>query len=91
MVTLDIDTIPKVKLTRQQGYRFIPSKYPPISLFDDVADSDEFEALYELQALTNPRLLNAAGSEFTAPKRNPIWHYRLFLCCCTFYPCQSQW
>ncbi len=37
------------------------SQYPPIHLFDDVADEAEFEALFELQALTNPRLLNQAG------------------------------
>lgn len=71
MVTLDIDTIPKVKLTRRQGYRFIPSKYPPINLFDDVADADEFDTLYELQALTNPRLLNTAGDLNLLP-RNEI-------------------
>lgn len=37
-------------------YRVIPSKYPTIDLFDDVAESEDFEDLYELQALTNPRL-----------------------------------
>lgn len=34
----------------------------PISVFDDVAYADEFEALYALQALTNPRLQNEAGN-----------------------------
>ncbi|WP_367379088.1 RES family NAD+ phosphorylase [Halomonas sp. PR-M31] len=40
----------------------INSKFPPISLFDDVADSEEFETLYALQALTNPRLQNEVGN-----------------------------
>ncbi|MGO2497203.1 MAG: hypothetical protein ACTH6I_04210 [Vibrio litoralis] len=44
-----------------QGFRLIPSKYPTINLFDDVANEDEFAALYELQALTNPRLANEVG------------------------------
>lgn len=44
-----------------QGFRLIPSKYPTINLFDDVANEDEFSALYELQALTNPRLANEVG------------------------------
>ena len=50
------------KFDPQEGNRLIPSKFPPISLFDDVADEDEFQALYELQARTNPRLLNQAGN-----------------------------
>jgi hypothetical protein len=44
-----------------QAYRLINSKFPPIALFDDVADADEFEALYQIQALTNPRLQNETG------------------------------
>ncbi|GAA5135439.1 RES family NAD+ phosphorylase [Thalassotalea piscium] len=50
-----------VQLSNQKAYRLVNSKYPPISLFDDVANSGEFEALYQLQALTNPRLLTEVG------------------------------
>jgi len=52
---------PVFSINAQRGYRLINSKYPPIALFDDVADEAEFEALYALQALTNPRLKNDAG------------------------------
>ncbi|MGV8842391.1 MAG: RES family NAD+ phosphorylase [Pseudomonas sp.] len=45
-----------------QAYRLVNSKFPPIALFDDVANADEFEVLYQIQALTNPRLLNEVGS-----------------------------
>lgn len=44
-----------------QAYRLVNSKFPPITLFDDVADAEEFEALYQIQALTNPRLGNEVG------------------------------
>jgi len=44
------------------GFRLINSRFPPINLFDDVADVDEFDALYELQALTNPRLQTELGN-----------------------------
>ncbi|MDF0750188.1 RES family NAD+ phosphorylase [Marinobacter sp. 71-i] len=44
------------------GFRLINSRFPPISLFDDVADEGEFDALYELQALTNPRLQTELGN-----------------------------
>ena len=56
-----IDCLPRLKLQNQTGYRLINSKYPPIHLFDDVADPDEFEALYALQALTNPRIQSELG------------------------------
>jgi len=46
---------------RCQAYRLVNSKFPPINLFDDVADAEEFEILYQLQALTNPRLHNETG------------------------------
>ena len=39
----------------------VNSKFPPIALFDDVADAEDFEALYQIQALTNPRLQNEIG------------------------------
>lgn len=52
----------QIKLTKQTGYRLIHSKFPPIALFDDVADASEFESLYQLQALTNPRLSDQVGN-----------------------------
>lgn len=45
-----------------QGYRLINAKFPPTHLFDDVANSDDFEALYAFQALTNPRLQTEIGN-----------------------------
>lgn len=43
-------------ITLKPGYRIIPSCYPSISLFEDVAEPEDFEALYALESLTNPRL-----------------------------------
>lgn len=37
-------------------YRVIPTKYPTIDVFEDVADPADYDALYEIQAMTNPRL-----------------------------------
>ena len=44
-----------------QAYRLVNSKFPPIALFDDVADAADFEVLYQLQEMTNPRLQNEVG------------------------------
>lgn len=45
-----------------KAYRLVNSKFPPVALFEDVANADEFDILYEIQALTNPRLQNEVGS-----------------------------
>lgn len=58
---VNLSDLPVLAAHKHQGYRLVNSKFPPINLFDDVADADEFEVLYQLQALTNPRLLNEAG------------------------------
>ena len=49
-----LSQLPSLSEEQQQAYRLVNSKFPPIELFDDVASADEFEALYQIQALTNP-------------------------------------
>jgi len=44
------------------SYRLIPSKYPPISLYEDVASPEQLEAIFAIEALTNPRLLEETGN-----------------------------
>ena len=43
------------------GHRLINTKYPAINLFDDVANPEDFELLYALQEMTNPRLRDEVG------------------------------
>ncbi len=53
--------LPDIAGEQLKAFRLVNSKFPPIALFDDVADGAEFEALYQIQALTNPRLQNELG------------------------------
>ena len=62
------EELPQVKLHKQRCYRLINSKYPPVSVFDDVADAEEFDALFALQSLTNPRLQAEAGNLTLLPR-----------------------
>lgn len=56
-----------------EGRRLVNSKFPPINIFDDVATADEFEALFEIQTLTNPRLQNEIGNlELIDPAEIPF-------------------
>ncbi|PAX99219.1 hypothetical protein CKO50_22025 [Pseudoalteromonas sp. HM-SA03] len=55
-----------------QGYRLVCTKYPSIHLFDDVASAEDFEHLYTLQELTNPRLQDEVGNvELIDPNEIP--------------------
>ena len=42
-------------------YRLIPSHFPPINLFEDVADPDDLDVIFAIESLTNDRLLDEAG------------------------------
>lgn len=43
------------------AYRIIPSRYPVVGIFDDVADPDDLDVVVALAAATNPRILDEAG------------------------------
>lgn len=76
MVALDsspLNKLPQREFRDQIAYRLVNSKFPPIAIFDDVADNAEFEALFRLQAKTNPRLLDAIGHvRMIKPERRPF-------------------
>lgn len=42
-------------------WRVIPSRFPPIDLFERVADAADLDAVIELESLTNERLRDEAG------------------------------
>jgi len=50
-----------VKVINQIAYRLVNSKLPPITLFDDIVSAADFETVYAIQSLTNPRILNELG------------------------------
>ena len=63
-----LSSLPLLAGDQVQGYRLVNSKFPPIALFDDVANAEDFETLFQAQALTNPRLLNEVGKLELIPR-----------------------
>ncbi|MAZ06232.1 RES family NAD+ phosphorylase [Marinobacter sp. SS8-8] len=53
--------LPVIAVPETKGFRLVNSKLPPIDIFNDVADPDEFQDLFDLQAMTNPRLKQEVG------------------------------
>lgn len=50
---MNTETPSLIELTDAVAYRIIPSRYPTIDLFEDVASIDELEAVWAVEALTN--------------------------------------
>ena len=62
----------RVELAWQPSYRAVPSRFPPVSLFEDVARSDELDAVFAVQALTNPRLRLEVGELDLVPMEERV-------------------
>lgn len=48
-------------------YRLIPVRFPPIDLFERVADPADWESLYSVEALTNTRIREEVGDIALVP------------------------
>ncbi len=55
------NTWPRAEIDWQPAWRVVPTRFPAINLFDRVANAEDFEALYALEALTNDRMRNDVG------------------------------
>ena len=57
---IDVDGLPSSEVN-VPVYRIILSRYPLISLFERVSGADEWDVLYAVESLTNPRLRDEVG------------------------------
>jgi len=53
-------------------YRIIPSRFPPINLFEEVTDPDDLEAIYQIEAMTNDRLREEVGDLNLVPREDRV-------------------
>lgn len=59
--------IARRRVTWRPGWRIIPSRYPPIDLFERIADPADWEALVALESLTNDRIRDQVGAISLVP------------------------
>ncbi len=64
--------IPVNLVTWLPCWRIIPSRFPPIDLFERVADPADLEAIYELESLTNDRVREEVGELQLVPSQDRI-------------------
>lgn len=66
------DTPPTRRIRWTHAYRIVPSRFPPAGLFDRIADPADLEAIFALEAMTNPRLREEADALRLVPKEHRI-------------------
>ncbi|WP_114240950.1 RES family NAD+ phosphorylase [Dyella sp. C9] len=64
------DFPPLKRIRWSHAYRIVPSRFPPVGVFDRIAEPGDLEALYRIEAMTNPRLRNEIGElQLVPPER----------------------
>lgn len=65
-------TLPVAHIEWKPCWRIIPSRFPPIELFERVSAPEDLEAVFELESLTNPRLRDEGGEISLVPPKDRI-------------------
>lgn len=73
MSAVPADAPPLRRIQWSPAWRIVPTRYPSVFLFDRIADPDDFEALYALEAMTNERLRDETGVIELVPKSQRIF------------------
>lgn len=68
----DAAEIPRTRIAWSPAYRIIPSRFPPIDLFEKVADPADLEAVFQIEAMTNQRLRDEVGEISLVPPEDRV-------------------
>lgn len=63
---------PVARVEWRPCYRIVPSRFPPVGLYDRVADPADLEAVFAVENLTNPRLRQEAGEISLVPPEDRV-------------------
>ena len=69
---IDAARIPLAKVEWQRAVRIIRSLYPPIDLFEDIADPADWSLLISAEMKTNPRLMESIGNIALVPPNRRV-------------------
>lgn len=59
--------VPQTALDWRKSWRIVSSRFPPVGLFDAVADPADLDRVYALESLTNPRVREQCGELHLVP------------------------
>lgn len=63
---------PLTRVEWKPSYRVVPSRFPPVGLYDRVAGPADLEAVFAVENLTNPRLRQEAGEISLVPPQDRV-------------------
>lgn len=58
---MTLATPPLKRIRWSHAYRIVPSRFPPVGVYDRIADPADLDAVFAIEALTNPRLREELG------------------------------
>lgn len=65
--------LPPVRRVRwTRACRILPTRYPPVALFERLGDPAAWEVLAEIEALTNPRIRDEIGEIHLVPREQRV-------------------
>ncbi|MEE4110019.1 MAG: RES domain-containing protein [Halieaceae bacterium] len=68
---IDIAALPRIDVDTRV-FRIILSRYPQIHLFERVAGQEDWDVLYAVESLTNPRLRDKVGDIRLVPREDRV-------------------
>jgi len=72
-VSQPIEEPPVRRLRWAEAHRIVPSRYPPVQLFERLTDDlAEWETLAEIESLTNPRIRDEIGEIHLVPVEDRV-------------------
>lgn len=64
--------LPVARIEWKPCWRIIPSRFPPVQLFERVTEPEDLDAIFELESLTNPRLRDQTGEISLVPPEDRV-------------------
>lgn len=71
-MALKPETLPVSHVHWPSCFRLIPSRFPPVQLFERVADPADLDAVFAIEALTNERIRNEVGTLRLVPPEDRV-------------------
>lgn len=71
-MAVDPATIGRTELAWAPCHRLIATRYPTVGLFDDIAAPEDLDAVFAIEALTNPRMRQQLGALSLVPPADRV-------------------
>ena len=68
----DDEVVPRAHIRWRPSWRLVPSRFPPVGLFDRVADPSDLDVVMNIEGLTNDRLREEVGNLALVPEEDRI-------------------